>query len=210
MRVTLLDELGNVADQENNYWVTDKLVSIAVNPEVEAGADLTLKGGCDCIIGTYRGPDLFKRHTFEVSIGALEFGMMALMLGATPILEGTDPDDVIGLIGPNQVSCADAPPPNVALEVWSYAWEDDHQNEGLPYIHWLWPLTRWQVGPATLGVDFFQPALTGFSQSNPLWGAGPYDDDPGVDVGDGPYAVWLTDTAPPDAECAYGTITPSS
>lgn len=207
MRVTLLDDLGNVAATPNNYWVTSNLIEITTSPEVEAGTDLTMKAGCDCIIATYRGPDLFKRFNFELSLGTLEPGLLSLMLGGSVILSGTDP---IGMGWPNQVECTDEPPPKVALEVWSYAWEGSGQAAGLPYIHWTWPATRWQIGQSVLGAtDFFRPALTGFSFGNPLWGEGPYGDGPGEDVPE-LGAFWFTADAPPDGECAYQTITPAS
>ena len=51
--------------------------------------------------------------------------------------------------------------------------------------------------------------LTGFSDPNSRWGHGPYNDDPGEVVQPlGGY--WFTATPPPNAECAYQTVTPSS
>jgi len=207
MRVTLLDSQGNVASGSNNVWVTDKLIEISTTPEIEAPTDLTMKSGCDRIIATYRGPELFKRHTFEISLGSIEPGLLSMMIGADVYLDGTDP---IGLSWPGGIACDDVAVPQVALEVWSYAWECAGQSPTWPYIHWAWPGTRWQIGPATLGAtDFFRPALTGFSFANPLWGFGPYDDDPGDVIGD-LGAFWFTDETPPTALCGYQTVVPSS
>lgn len=205
LRVTLLDNEGDVTSDPNNYWVTDKLIEITATPDVDQGADLVMRAGCDCPIATYRGPDLFKRFNFEISFGSLEPGMLSMMLGGELVLDGTDP---IGMGWP-EFSC-DAPQPKVAMEVWSYAWEGAGQSETFPYIHWVWPLTRWQIGPATLGAgDFFRPSLTGYSQANPRWGHGPYDDDPGSVIA--PMGqFWFTETAPPEAACAYGTVAASS
>lgn len=205
MRVTLLDAEGDVSSDPNNYWVTDNLIDIATNPDVDTGPDLVLRGGCDCGIATYKGNDIFKRFNFEINLGTIESGLLSMMLGGEVILDGTDP---IGMSWPN-FSC-DNPQPKVALEVWSYAWEGAAQSETFPYWHWVWPLTKWQIGPSTLGAtDFFRPALTGFSLGNPRWGHGPYDDDPGSAIGE-MGAFWLTTDPPPTAACAYGTITPSS
>ena len=207
MRVTLLDDLGNVADVPNNYWVTANLIEIQTSPEIEAGTDLTMKSGCDAIIAAYRGPDLFKRFNFELSLGALEPGLLSLMLGGSVILDGTDP---IGMGWPNQTTCAGEPPPFVALEVWSYSWDCLGQAPGTPYIHWTWPMTRWQIGQSVLGAsDFFRPALTGFSLANGQWGEGPYGDGPGEDIPE-LGAFWFTAEAPPAAACAYQSVTPAS
>jgi len=166
VRATRLDQVGNPVAGPNNVYITNKLVSIAVTPEIEAGRDLTQVTGCDCIAATYRGPDKLKRFTFELDTVKLEPGLLELMIGATAILGGTD-ESPIGLWYPEQLSCDDTPQPNVALEGWQYLWEDDHQASDFPYVHWIWPSTRWQIGPHTLNNDFLQPRLTGFSRGNP-------------------------------------------
>lgn len=207
MRVTELDSEGNVVGTPNNYWVTNKLIEIQVTPEVEAGTDVTMKSGCDCIIATYRGDDLLKRFNFQINLGALEFGLLEMMVGGAAILAVSD---VIGIQWPTGVNCDADPPPRVALEVWSYNWDEDALDATYPYFHWVWPMTRWQIGEATLSNgDFFRPVLTGFSVGNPNWGYGPYNDDPG-DTIDANGAVWATADAPPASACAYGTVTASS
>lgn len=205
LRVTLLDAEGDVAPGPNNYWVSDDLLEITTTPDVDTGSDIVMRGGCDCPKATYRGPDLFKRFTFEISLSSLAPGLLSMMLGGEMILDGTEP---IGMGWP-EFSC-DAPQPKVALEVWSYAWDGSGQYEAFPYWHWVWPMTRWQIGPATLGpTDFFRPALTGYSVANPRWGHGPYDDDPGQVVPPAG-AFWLTDDPPPSGVCEFGTIAVTS
>ncbi len=207
MRITLLDDNGNVADQANNYYVTDNLIDVQMTPEIEQGADRTLKSGCSCIIATAKFPDLLKRFNFQVRVGQLEPGLLGLMLGATVITAGGFP---IGIDWPDSgISCAATPPPKVALEVWSDVWEDDQQNETLPYWHWVWPMTRWTIGQTNLNEDFLQLPLTGYSLSNGLWGHGPYNDDPGTAIG-ALGSVWQTADVPPDGVCGLQTVTPSS
>lgn len=208
MRVTLLDDNGSVANQADNYYVTNSLVQIVMTPDVQVGPEPILVGGCACVIASAKFPDLLKRFTFEINIGQLDQFLIPLMTGGQQITSGAD---AIGMDWPDSgISCDATPPPRVALEVWSYNWEGNGQSNSLPYWHWVWPLTQWQIGPATLNSsDFFQPALTGFSNGNSAWGHGPYDDDPGVVIGD-LGAVWQTSDPPPTADCNYGTITPSS
>jgi len=200
VRVTRLDALGNPTAGPNNVYVTNKPLSIAVTPEIEAGRDLTLVGGCDCIVATYRGPDKLKRFTFEVDLAKIEPGLMEMMIGASVILSGTSTDP-IGLWYPTQISCDDPVQPNVALEGWQYLWEDDHQASDFPYVHWVWPSTYWQIGQHTLSNDFLQPRLNGFSRGNPNWG-NPYNDAP-EDAE--PQGGFFYDTAIPTAACGYQT-----
>ena len=208
LRVTLLDSQGNVAPEPNNSITQTDLVTIGFSPEIEAGTDLTVKTGCDQIGATYRGADLLKRFNLTMDKLNLSPAFVSMVLGAPVILDGSDP---IGWDWPNQSACGGGEdPPFVAVEFWSVAWECGGPNPGFPYWHWVFPMARFQIGDAEFSnTAFFQPALTGFTLNNPLWGHGPYGDDPGQVIGE-LGSVWLTDTAPPAAVCGYSSVTPSS
>ena len=96
-RVTLLDDDGSVAAGPNNSYVTDNPIRVTVTPVIEAGKDTTLKGGCDCIIASYKGPDLLKRFDLEFDIATIEPAMLSLMLGATLISDTSDTPVPIGV-----------------------------------------------------------------------------------------------------------------
>lgn len=210
LRVTLLTDTGAVAPGPNNYYVTKNMIQITATPEIEAGSDRTLKSGCDCIIATAKFPDLLKRFNFEIQLGALEPALISLMTGGAVIFDASTPTPVpVGWDWPIQISCSDTPPPKVALEVWSDNWDSDHQSATLPNIHWVWPGTRWQIGPSTLNTDFAPLVLNGFSFGNRVWGHGPYDDDPGQVIGQ-LGSVWQTAFAVPAGSCGYQTVVPSS
>lgn len=209
MRITLLDDEGDVAAQSNNFYVTKNLIQIGINPDIEEGSDRTLKSGCDCIIATAKFPNLLKRFGFEISLGALEPALISLMTGGAVILDSSDVPVPIGWDWPVQVSCYDSRPPKVALEVWSDNWDSDHQSAVLPNIHWIWPMTRWQIGPSQLNSDFAPMVLNGYSEGNNRWGHGPYNDDPGQVIGQ-LGSVYQTADAVPTGECGYQTVTPSS
>ncbi len=208
MRVTLLDDVGNVANQADNSYVTNNLVQIGVDPNIQTGAEPTLPGGCACLIANAKFPNLLKRFDFAIALGQLDVQLMSLMTGGALISSGSN---AIGMDWPDSgITCGATAPPKVALEVWSYVWVGNAQSTVLPYWHWVWPMTQWQIGSAVLnGTDFFQPALTGFSLGNPAWGHGPYDDDPGTVIGD-LGSVWQTADAIPTQICDYTTVTPSS
>lgn len=206
MRVTLLDSLGNVAPGPNNSYVTDGLIQIQFTPDVFTPDERTQVSGCNCVIASAKFASLLKRFDLEIQKGQLEPGLEALMTGADVVLSGSDP---IGAWWPNNSECGDTPPPFVALEVWSQAFEGNSQSEILPNIHWIWPKTQWILGQSVLNNDFKQDVLTGFSVPNSLWGEGPYGDGPGENVGpQGGY--WMTADDPPTAECGYQTVVPSS
>lgn len=206
MRVTVLDSLGNVANQANNYYVSNKLIELQFTADNFEPAEREQVSGCNCLIASAKFPPLLKRFNLEIQKGALEPALESLMLGGSVVLNGSDP---IGQWFPNNSECGDTPPPYVALEVWSQAFEGNAQSPTWPYVHWIWPMTRWSIGQSTLNTDLKTTVLTGFSNPNSRWGHGPYDDDPGEVIGpQGGY--WFTTTVPPTAECGYQTVTPSS
>jgi len=205
IRITVLDpDTGAVADAEDNSYVTGKSLSVQVTPTIEAGADITLTGGCDCVVASYRGTDKLKRFEFEMNIASLEPAMIAMMVGGTIINDGTYDT---GVAWPSALECGEAEPA-VAFEFWTDHWNGDAQDPDYPYIHHVYPQTRWQIGQQQYQNDFAQPVLTGFSRQNLAWGDGPYGDGPGADIRNGGW--FYTDVTPPEAACAAATVEPSS
>jgi hypothetical protein len=200
VRVTRLDSLGNPVAGPNNVYVSDNPIQVVVKPEIEAGADKTVTGGCDCIIASYKGFDKLKRFGLEMDLGVIEPAMLEMMLGADAILAGSAADP-IGLWWPSQLSCDEPNQPNVCFEGWQTLWEDDHPASGAyQYVHWIWPSTYWQIADHTLQNDFLQPKLNGFSRANPNWGLGIYGDLPEAA---GPLGGFFYDSDIPTAECGW-------
>jgi hypothetical protein len=121
-----------------------------------------------------------------------------MLTGAPAIV---DAGDVIGnWFESQQFQCSGPPSPNVCLEAWQDAWDDDHQDAVLPYVHWIWPSSYWQFGAQTLQNDFNQPRLTGFSRGNSAWGLGIFGDQPQAAQ---PMGGWWFDDTIPAAQCGY-------
>ncbi len=211
LRVTRLDSQGNVLDESNNSYVTNNVVSVQVNPVIEAGLDSTLVGGCDCIVASYKGTDKLKRFEFTLELPTFEPGLIEMLTGATLIEDTSDIPVPIGVSWPTQLSCSDTQAPNVAVEWWADLWTDDQQDPDWPYVHSIYPSSYWQIGQQTGQNDFANPQFTGFTRTNSLFGD-PYDDLPApvssgyLDQG----GQFLTTTAPPTAECSYQTVYPNS
>lgn len=200
IRVTRLDSLGNPTAGPNNVYVSDTPLMLQVKPQIQAGDDKTVVGGCDCIVAQYRGYDKLKYFNLELDLALLEPALLEMLLGADAILDGAD---VIGNWWPSQLSCSDATQPNVCIEGWQDAWDDDHADSATPYIHWVWPSSYWQISDHTLQNDFTQPKLTAFTRANPNWGLGIYGDLPEAA---GPLGGWFyTADVPPTASCGYQT-----
>lgn len=206
MRVTKLDAAGNVVGGADNSYVSDKVVSIGVTPNIETGNTFSLRNGCGCSTARFKAIDTFNWFEFAFAGGALEPELESLMLGNTPITDGAD---VVGTAFEGALAC-DEDEPAVALEYWTKHIVGSGQDGLHPWVHWVFPKTVWALGDHTAEEDIMKPGLSGFSRTNQQWGAGPYGDGPpdGGDIFEGGW--WKTATAPPTADCAAATVVPSS
>lgn len=211
VRVTLLDELGNVQDVENNSYVTDKGVSVALSPDVEQGTTFSRKNGCGCSLSRFRTPDIFNFWTFTFEDGALEPELEALLLANTGVTAITDgANGTVGVAkGATSNDCGEASV-GVGFEFWTKHIVGGGIDGTLPYVHWVFPFTQWQRGDNTAEEDFMANQVTGFSSTNQLWGQGPYGDGPpdASDISD--YGYWKTNDPLPTAACAAATVEPGS
>ncbi len=211
LRITRLLATGCVAASPDNSFVTDELISLTLTPNVEAGADITLTGGCDCVIASYRGVDKLKWFEFEITNPKLAPAMYEMMLGGTIITEAGFP---VGTVWPVELACGEDQA-SVALEFWVKHWNGSAQDTTYPWIHHVYPQTLWQIGQQQFQNDFAQPTLTGFSRRNDCWGDGPYADGPedegygAVDMATGGF-FYATIDPPTDTACDYADIAPSS
>lgn len=205
MRITRLLATGAVDAGADGKFVSADLLSVGLTPTIEQGADLTLTGGCDCVIASYRGEDKLKRFEIELSIPGLAAAMYEMLMGATLITGtyGTDTGVPIGIGWPAPLDCGEAAVNN-AFEFWTDHWNGDALDPDLPYVHHVYPQSKWAPGQQSYGNDFAQPTLAGFTRGNLAWNDGPHGDGPGVDI---PYGGWFyTADALPAADCDYQSV----
>jgi len=200
-----VDSNGNVI-AGNNAYVTDTAITVTVTPNIETGTAVSVRNGCGCKISSFKFPDTFNWFEFSFADAALEPEMMAFMLGAATIADGSD---VVGLAFPSSLAC-DEDEPAVAFEFWTKHIVGSGQDASFPWVHWVFPMTIWALGDNTFEEAAAQPTLNGFSRTNGNWGDGPYGDGPpdGEDISEGGY--WKTDVEPPTAACAAVAVTATS
>ena len=205
LRVTRVDGNGNVI-AGNNAYVTDSALTISVTPNIETGTAISVRNGCGCKISSFKFPDTFNWFEFAFSDAAIEPILEGFLLGADTIVDGAD---VVGIAYPSSLEC-DEDEPAVALEFWTKHIVGSGQDATYPWVHFVYPLSIWQLGDNTYEEAAAQPSLTGFSRTNGNWGEGPYGDGPpdGQDISEGGY--WKTDVEPPDAACAAVAVTSTS
>lgn len=212
LRVTrLVPESGCVAASPDNSFVTTDLITLQLTPVLEAGADITLVGGCDCIVATYRGTDKLKRFDFVITNPKLSPALYEMMIGGTGINNGVVP---VGTTWPALLQCGQAQA-TVAIEFWVKHWNNAAQDLVYPWIHHVYPNTSWMIGQQTFQNGFAEPVLNGYTRTNECWGDGPYGDGPhaeygtAIDISSGGF--YYTAVNPPaDTLCDYSDVTPAS
>ncbi len=205
VRITRVDANGNVIAGSNSY-VTDKPISVGVNPNNEAGTNFSVRNGCGCGIARRKNPDTFNFWELTLDMAAMEPTMQAFMIGAETIANG---GDIVGVAFPSSLAC-DEQSPAVAFEFWAENITGSGLDATYPYFHWVFPSTTWVLGNNTFQEGPAQPQLTGQSQTNGNWGDGPYGDGPPdhQDISEGGW--WATDDDLPTAECASQNVTSTS
>lgn len=202
LRVTRLDANGNVIAGENAY-ISDKLVQVTVNPNIETGNNFPVRNGCGCKIASRKFPNTFNYWDISLQDAALEPVLISFLLGVSPIVDGADS---VGVPFPSALAC-DEQAPAVAFEFWAENVVGSGLDPTYPYWHWVFPSTTWQVGDNTFEEGNASPTFNGTSQTNSNWGDGPYGDGPpdGSDISEG--GVWATGDALPTADCAAQAVT---
>lgn len=209
LRATLLDDLGNVSDAENNSWVSDGLVSFGIAPDIEAGEEGVLKNACGRTEASFADDDSIKRYNLAVVVTRDMPGFRAMILGSDLIVDGSD---VIGTAAVDQTD-ESFEPARVALELWLKLYDGDSQDQTRPWKYLNFPGTySWVPQDIEIGTDFVQPGFAGKSFKNELWGDGPYGDidwDPAGQLGPIFNEAQVAET-PPDSACGFAHISPGS
>ena len=202
VRITRVDENGNVI-AGNNTYVSDKLISVGVNPNIETGNSFSVRNGCGCSIARRSFPDTFNWWEITLNSAALEPQMIAFMLGAATITDGAD---VVGVAWPSALEC-DEQSPLVAFEFWTEHTVGSGLDATYPYYHHVYPAVSFVMGDNTFEEGPAAPTLNGKSKTNGNWGDGPYGDGPpdGEDISEGGF--WATDAALPSASCVAQAVT---
>ncbi len=216
LRITLLDEVGNVAPEPNNYVATARESQLQYTPVIDQGKDIFVRNGCDQPLANYKSPALLRRFDLVVDLYGFEPAVQSLLLGAPILDDGAG--NPVGFEYALQDCPTDPTPPLVAVEAWSWSWDCDAQNPQVPFWYFVWPAAQFSPDQAvTLQTDLAQPKVAAFTRRNPLWGHGPYGGvvqgpagGPTFDSSTGGLAVFLTSTEPPDPICGFGSITPGS
>lgn len=196
LRVVRLHADGSLDPGTENMYVTDALISIGSEPEIEAGEELTQRNGGGAICVTASGDDSIRRFNLTLSLCQLDSELIEMLTGATLIESG---GVTVGLQMPRQGDVQ----PIVCVEAWSQARtasEQASEDGSNLWFHWVWPKVRWTIGGHTLENGILTVPLTGKAEENDSMGLGPAADWPAVITA---AEAWFLDDDEPAAVCGY-------
>jgi hypothetical protein len=175
IRVTALDFDGSPAPG-NPLYVSDQLVKIDFNPDMEAGLEISNRGASGNLCVVYRTPDLLKRLTIELELCVPDPELEVLLSGGNVFYDTVDAKDVMGFQYPKLM--IDPTPNGVSVEAWTRYVVDGGQPADQPYMRWIFPRMYLRKGNRTIDVNSMATVFDGFAVENDGWGDGPIGDWP--------------------------------
>jgi hypothetical protein len=176
IRVTRLDEYGNLLNEPGDSYTTSAFMRISFTPEYEAGDEITEKSANGSICVTYKSPDTLKRITMELAICEPDPELTNLISGGLLLRKnlGTFATPDHKSIGWASPGVGDDPAANgVAIEAWSWAIKDGKKAADLPYFHWVFPYAKLrQSGDRVIENGMLATTFEGYGLGNIEFGDG--------------------------------------
>lgn len=209
LRVTQLDDCGNVEFGDQVYGVSEGFVQAVLTPEVEEGERFLQRTANGNAIVNQRSKPILNWYTVSIQFQEVDPEIFTILTGLPPVLD--DAGRTIGFV----VTESDFATANFALELWMGNAEEECLP-GNPYPFFGYALLPWVVEGAlmeditvTNGLITF--TVVGRTRKGTPWGEGPYDvvrtqaDAPAPLFDPIPsdthhLQIW-TQLAPPEAEC---------
>lgn len=83
----------------NSMYVSDKLMKVDFNPDIEAGPEVSNRGASGVLIQVYRLPDLIKRLTISLQVGVLDPELEFILTGGSVLSSTATPLAAMGTLG---------------------------------------------------------------------------------------------------------------
>jgi hypothetical protein len=169
IRVTRLDESGNLLNGPGDSYVTSAFMRVSFTPEYEEGDEITEKNANGIVCVTYKSPDVLKRITMELAICEPDPEISSLISGGLLLRKG---NQSIGWASPG---VGDDPAGyGVSIEVWSHAIANGKKSTTLPYFHWVFPYAKLrQSGDRVIENGMLATTFEGYGLGNVNFNNGP-------------------------------------
>lgn len=148
-------------------------IRVAREPQTTTGARFEQQDGSGVICAVKQNRDQTTGETITLELCQLDFETIEILSGAQVIFDPGSADLAIGIKAPDP----DVDPAPVEFNAWSEARLADGPYS-TPYLHWVWPFTKWTAAAGTLEAGFLPVTLTGTAESNTEIGTGSFGDFP--------------------------------
>jgi hypothetical protein len=176
IRVTELDFDGSPAPG-NLYYVSDQLIKIDFNPDMEAGIEVSNRGASGNLCVVYRTPDLMKRLTIELELCVPDPELEVIATGGEVLYRPPTPPNTQNVQGWAYPYLMRDPTPNgISVEAWTRYIVDGYQDPQQPYLRWVFPRMYLRKGNRTIDINSMVTIFDGFAVENPSWDGGPLGD----------------------------------
>lgn len=149
-------------------------IRIQRDPQTTTGQRFEQQDGQGVICAVKQNRDQVTGETLTIELCQFDIETVEIMTGAEIILDPDDPAVAIGIKAPDPT----IDPDPVELNAWSEARLADGPFGAYPYLHWVWPFTKWTLAASTLEAGFLALTLTGTAESNTEGGDGSFNDWP--------------------------------
>lgn len=174
VRVTQLAADGSTP-AANQMYVTDSLVKIDFNPDIESGPETVTRNAAGGLCIMYKLPDVVKRLSISIEICTPDPELEAILSGGTVFVSGGASGTIQGYQYP--AVGVDPVPNGVSIEAWTHAVVGDHVDPTRPYMHWVFPkVANIHKTNRTIDINPMANAFDGHTVGNPNWGNGPAND----------------------------------
>jgi hypothetical protein len=183
-RATRLEDDCTPAVGADNAVVTNGLVTLNADPDVEEGTTFEPKNACDDILWTATEDDRIKRYTGDFEFGLWDYELIELMTGASLLIA----DSTVAWSGKNAGITYPGPnsaaSPGVALEIWvktagiGDVGQCGPESTNPPFVRYVFPYVRARVGGRTFSNEAAMFTGSIKIDPNPNWDMGPYGDWP--------------------------------
>jgi hypothetical protein len=193
IRLTKVDECGEVIYGVCSTIVSDGFISIQSSPELEEGEEFTQKNAWGDLCVNDKDADRLKRFNLTIELCQVDPALLSFFIGSDTIESG---GEVIGAqVGENVAE------DGFSLEAWTKVAGGACGTAGA-WIYWLWPwVTNGSLGDFTLENGPLTMTVNANTLGAPAsYGQGPYEP-PGlmVPVNEGRHLAFnQTTTQPPD------------
>jgi hypothetical protein len=210
IRVTRLDEQGNLLSGPLDSYTTSAFIRTSFTPNMEEGDEITEKAADGTICVSYKSPATLKDISLEVAICEPDPELTNLMsgglllsgyLGKTP----ADPSNPVAGEDTRQVALGwasaqvgeDPSGNGVAVEVWSRAIQNGKPANNKPFFHWIFPFVKTRLtGDRVIENGLLATTFEGTGLGNINFRSGPDGRWQWPAATDRPYLYARADTAP--------------